>query len=73
MPLTQRLLLQNKEDGVNELDVFDVVIDHVVGNQTLSDQLASLSDNCCTYGSEHLGAAHGVVCSVFQVKRDTAE
>jgi len=33
--LTQGLLLKDEEDGVNELDVFDVVVDHVVGNQTL--------------------------------------
>jgi hypothetical protein len=30
MEPTELLLLEDKEDGVNELDVFDVVVDHVV-------------------------------------------
>ena len=32
---TEGLLLEHEEDGVNELDVFDVVVDHVVGDKTL--------------------------------------
>ena len=36
---TKRLLLEDKEDSVNKLDVFDVVVDHVVGNETLFRQL----------------------------------
>ena len=32
---TKRLLLEDKEDSVNKFDVFDVVVDHVVGNETL--------------------------------------
>jgi hypothetical protein len=33
--LTQRLLLEHEEDGVNELDVFDVVVDHVESDESL--------------------------------------
>jgi hypothetical protein len=40
---TKRLLLEDKEDGVNELDVFDVVVDHVKGNKTLSNEQTSFT------------------------------
>ena len=33
--LTQGLLLEDEEDGVNELDVFDVVVDHVESDESL--------------------------------------
>jgi uncharacterized protein YifE (UPF0438 family) len=33
--LTERLLLEDEEDGVNELNVFDVVVDHVEGDESL--------------------------------------
>ncbi len=32
---TERLVLQDKEDGIDEFDVFDVVIDHVEGDHPL--------------------------------------
>ena len=36
--LAERLFLQHKEDGVDELDVLDVVVEHVVGHQALNEQ-----------------------------------
>lgn len=33
--LTKRLLLEDKENRVNELDVFDVVVDHVERDEAL--------------------------------------
>lgn len=37
---TKGLLLEDKEDSVDELDVLDVVVDHVVGDETLFDRSA---------------------------------
>lgn len=33
--LTKRLLLESEENGVNELDIFEVVVDHVVEFEAL--------------------------------------
>lgn len=38
MILTQRLLLENEKDGIDQFDVFDVIVDHVVGRQALNGQ-----------------------------------
>jgi hypothetical protein len=32
---TERLLLEDQKDGVDELDVLDVVVDHVVRDESL--------------------------------------
>ena len=56
---TKRLLLEDKEDSVNELDVFDVVVDHVVGDETLFRQLRDPKRLLATYSSEGLGVANG--------------
>jgi hypothetical protein len=67
---TKRLLLEDKEDSVNELDVFDVVVDHVVGNETLSRQLRD-SGSVATYSSKGLGVADGEKQSLLEVHGDT--
>ena len=33
--LTQRFLLEYEEDGIDKFDVFDIIVDHVVGDETL--------------------------------------
>jgi len=38
--LTERFLLQGEEDGVDELDVLDIVINHIVKLESLSPKLA---------------------------------
>lgn len=49
------LLLEDKEDSVDELDVLDVVVDHVVGDETWG---------------ERGRVADGPVETMFEVKRD---
>ena len=39
--LTERLLLESEEDGVYELDVLEVVVDHIVEFQFLRVTVAS--------------------------------
>lgn len=42
--LTQRLLLEGKEYGVDELDVFKVVVDHVEEFESLLMYAGSISE-----------------------------
>lgn len=51
----QLLLLKNEEDGVEELDVLDVVVDHVVRDES---------------GSECLGVADGPEETIVPVERE---
>jgi hypothetical protein len=53
--LTERLLLEDKENRVNELDIFDVVVDHVEGDEALRDPSAwSRADQWNESGSKGL-------------------
>lgn len=40
--LTQGLLLEDEEQGVNQFDVFDIVVDHVVRDEALKGQVGAV-------------------------------
>lgn len=75
---TKGLLLEDQEHRVDELDVFDVVVDHVVGNETLTVSWIHFRQDYTdrtgqggfaeTYRSKHGGVADGEEESVAEVQ-----
>lgn len=82
--LTKRLLLEDEEDSVDELNVLEVVVDHVVSDQSL---ISSVSDTPFsqmhttrqkfesrpTYRSEGRSAANRPEETVLEEKRNTVK